>query len=170
VRAITLTQPWATLVAIGAKRIETRSWATDYRGPLAIHAGMGLGPAGGVSGLLDLVTAEPFAAALAAAGIRRIDQLPRGAIVAVAEVADCVGTLSLSGTLFWSTPQGRAWPTLTDQERAFGDYSLNRYGWMLSDVRPLATPIPYRGMLGLWAVPDELEARIRAQMRSPLEN
>ncbi len=37
-KAITLHQPWATLVAVGAKRIETRSWATSYRGPLAIHA------------------------------------------------------------------------------------------------------------------------------------
>ncbi len=37
-KAISLLQPWATLVAIGAKRIETRSWATNYRGPLAIHA------------------------------------------------------------------------------------------------------------------------------------
>ena len=34
VKALTLTQPWATLVAIGAKRIETRSWSTRYRGPL----------------------------------------------------------------------------------------------------------------------------------------
>lgn len=38
-KAITLMQPWATLVAIGAKRLETRSWSTNYRGPLAIHAG-----------------------------------------------------------------------------------------------------------------------------------
>ncbi len=37
-KAITLWQPWASLVAIGAKTIETRSWATSYRGPLAIHA------------------------------------------------------------------------------------------------------------------------------------
>src|SRR6202030_2406661 len=37
-KALTLTQPWATLVAIGAKRIETRSWPTLYRGPLAIYA------------------------------------------------------------------------------------------------------------------------------------
>ena len=40
-KALTLTQPWATLVAMGAKRIETRSWTTNYRGPLAIHAGKG---------------------------------------------------------------------------------------------------------------------------------
>src|SRR3954451_22243677 len=39
--ALTLTQPWATLVAIGAKQIETRSWGTSYRGWLAIHAAKG---------------------------------------------------------------------------------------------------------------------------------
>ena len=38
-KALTLYQPWATLIAIGAKKIETRSWGTNYRGPLAIHAG-----------------------------------------------------------------------------------------------------------------------------------
>jgi len=38
VKTLTLSQRWATLVALGAKRIETRSWRTSYRGPLAIHA------------------------------------------------------------------------------------------------------------------------------------
>lgn len=37
-KAITLWQPWASLIACGAKTIETRSWGTPYRGPLAIHA------------------------------------------------------------------------------------------------------------------------------------
>src|SRR5437588_10588621 len=37
-KAITLMQPWASLVASGDKRIETRRWNTNYRGPLAIHA------------------------------------------------------------------------------------------------------------------------------------
>lgn len=37
-KALSLWQPWASLVAIGAKTIETRSWSTSYRGPLAIHA------------------------------------------------------------------------------------------------------------------------------------
>lgn len=40
-KALSLTQPWATLVAIGAKKIETRSWSTSYRGPVAIHASKG---------------------------------------------------------------------------------------------------------------------------------
>lgn len=37
-KAITLWQPWASLIAIGAKKYETRSWKTNYRGPIAIHA------------------------------------------------------------------------------------------------------------------------------------
>lgn len=37
-KALTLWQPWASLIALGIKRIETRSWSTNYRGPLAIHA------------------------------------------------------------------------------------------------------------------------------------
>lgn len=37
-KVLTLHQPWASLVALGVKTIETRSWSTKYRGPLAIHA------------------------------------------------------------------------------------------------------------------------------------
>lgn len=36
---LTIRQPWASLIAVGAKTIETRGWSTTYRGPLAIHAG-----------------------------------------------------------------------------------------------------------------------------------
>lgn len=38
-KALTIRQPWASLIAAGVKTIETRSWSTKYRGPLAIHAG-----------------------------------------------------------------------------------------------------------------------------------
>jgi hypothetical protein len=38
-KAITILQPWASLIACGAKQIETRRWATSYRGPIAIHTG-----------------------------------------------------------------------------------------------------------------------------------
>lgn len=39
-KALTLHQPWSSLVAIGVKTVETRSWGTTYRGPLAIHAAL----------------------------------------------------------------------------------------------------------------------------------
>ncbi len=37
-KALTIHQPWASLIADGDKTIETRVWTTKYRGPLAIHA------------------------------------------------------------------------------------------------------------------------------------
>ena len=37
-KALTLWQPWASLIGLGVKTIETRSWPTAYRGPLTIHA------------------------------------------------------------------------------------------------------------------------------------
>jgi hypothetical protein len=37
-RILTLTQPWATMVALGVKRIETRAWSTRYRGALGLFA------------------------------------------------------------------------------------------------------------------------------------
>ena len=39
-KALTIQQPWASVITMGVKTIETRSWSTKYRGPLAIHAGL----------------------------------------------------------------------------------------------------------------------------------
>jgi len=58
-KALTLTQPWATLIACGAKRIETRSWATDFRGRIAIHAAKGLSPFGGKRGFQEQCAMPP---------------------------------------------------------------------------------------------------------------
>lgn len=150
-KALTLTQPWASLVAIGAKSYETRGWSTGYRGPLAIHAAKGLGSVGGGHGLLKLCKQEPFASALAPlaydlepsespwrlSGGRGLD-LPLGVIVAVCElediypVAECVQRLRGSN------------------EIAFGDFSAGRYAWRLANVIRLEHPIEARGALGLW--------------------
>lgn len=149
-KVLTLTQPWATLVAIGAKRIETRSWPTSYRGPLLIHAAAGLGP-GGRREMIARCRSEHFDTALEAAGywpVSAIDHLPYGAIVAAAELFDCnaaPGYLAAG----WRYDDGREW-RLTEQERAFGDYAPGRFAWLLDQVQPLATPIPAKGALGLW--------------------
>lgn len=152
IKCITLTQPWATLVAIGAKKIETRSWSTSYRGPLAIHAAKGLGPVGGISGLIDVCLQEMFRSVLEAAGVFeggiRKDRMPLGAIVAVCRLVDCV-------QIGYDWPQNQVVSTatqhrLTDQERAFGDYSPGRWAWLLTDIRAMSEPIPCKGALGLW--------------------
>lgn len=148
-KAITLTQPWATLVAIGAKRIETRSWQTAYRGPLAIHAAKGLGSVGGKRGLDDLCTSDPFFGVLIDAGHRAGKPLPLGAIVATCELIGCVPTeyvkqvkiIRLTGYDDW------LW---TENEKAFGDYAPGRYAWLLANIQALPEPIPAKGALSLW--------------------
>lgn len=145
-KAITVTQPRATLVAIGVKKIETRSWATAYRGPLAIHAAKGLRAVGGKDGLYTLCMQSPFREALHDAG----DMLPLGAIVATCNLVS-VHRIDPDQRWFGSGLCGpiRFWE-LTDQERAFGDYTPGRYAWLLADVKMLPEPIPAKGALGLW--------------------
>jgi hypothetical protein len=83
-KALTLTQPWASLVAIGAKRIETRSWSTKYRGPIAIHAAKDMPRSARLFAYRD-----PAGQVLNEGGILLggdCKELPRGAIVAVARL------------------------------------------------------------------------------------
>jgi activating signal cointegrator 1 len=157
-RCLTLTQPWATLVAIGVKRIETRSWSTSYRGPLLIHAAKGLGPVGGITGLDLLCHDEPFRSALGEYGPCGVRQPPLGAIVAVCRVCamtkiERLVSMQYSGVMV----HGRSvWVSrdvthiISDQEYAFGDYSPGRYMWLLANIRTLPEPIPAKGALGLW--------------------
>jgi hypothetical protein len=157
VRCLTLTQPYAQLIALEEKHIETRSWHTNYRGSLAIHAGKGLAPVGGMRGLIRLIETEPFWSVL-----RRAYHVPNigypgdaetialeldyGAIVATCELIDVVSTNHLP--LGWRRGKHAWW--LTEQEQAFGDYSPNRYAWLIANVQALKTPIPARGAQGLW--------------------
>jgi hypothetical protein len=144
-KALTLTQPWATLVAIGAKTIETRSWFTNYRGPLAIHAAAGYGP-GGRHGFNLLVCSEPFRSALWkywSDRPRHLDTLfatlPMGVVLATCELVAVAKIASLG----YSCDPG-------EPEKSFGDYTPGRYAWYLYNVQALPKPIPAKGKLGLW--------------------
>lgn len=145
-KAITLTQPWATLVAIGAKKIETRSWNTNYRGKLAIHAAAGKY----VDDYL-LMKIEPFYTALKNAGIESRLQIPLGGVIATCDLVSThkVDEMDwIEGKRGWSK-DNYFWGA-TDQEKSFGDYSVGRYMWFLANVNALENPIPVRGSLGLW--------------------
>lgn len=136
IKALSLWQPWASLVALGAKRIETRNWRTPYTGPIAIHATKTW-----VEGTASLALQEPYRGALGAAGVKFLRDLPLGAVVAVATLAGCVQT----DVLLRDRSYG-----VTPQEEAFGDYGEGRWGWLLRDIRRLPEPIPAKGAQGLW--------------------
>lgn len=147
-KALTLFQPWATLIAIGAKKIETRSWSTKYRGPLAIHAGIEKKYVSLRS--KDYICAkEPFYSVLMeyyrSKDLEQQLYRPmlhlRGAIIAICELVACVRT------------DKRPW-ALSDQEKAFGDYTPGRFMWILDKVQKLEKPIPVKGAMGLWNIQD----------------
>lgn len=134
-KALSMLQPWAQLVVVGAKQFETRSWSTPYRGPLAIHASKGF-----TRETAKLVMqCEPFKAVLSEAGFPLLSLMPRGAIIAVVNLVDVVpapSALERARNVFLET--------------AFGDFSKGRFAWIFDNVRALARPIPAKGMLGLW--------------------
>lgn len=140
-RAITLTQPWATLVALGEKTIETRSWSTSYRGPIAIHAAKGF-----PKDAWMLCMEEPFFEVLTKTHHLWATNLPRGEVIATAYLRDCISTTS--DACKFAIERG------SPHESAFGDYSPGRFGLLLDSVRRLTKTIPFRGMLGLWEFPD----------------
>ena len=61
-KALSVKQPWANLIAIGEKTIETRTWATQYRGPLLIVSSKTprIAPAGYALALVELVECRPM--------------------------------------------------------------------------------------------------------------
>lgn len=157
-KCISLWQPWASAIAAGSKRVETRSWATGYRGPLLIHAAKRCSR----DELIHLQCCWNWCGALHPLGVRMgggtyLDRLlPFGAIVAVCDLVDCRPTGSFTGDEIDAPRQ----PAGIDAahlyqwtERQMGDFSRGRFGWVLENVRALPRPVPYRGAQGLFDVP-----------------
>jgi len=61
-KALSIKQPWANLIASGQKTIETRLWPTDYRGPLLVVSSKtpNIPPAGYALAIADLVACCPM--------------------------------------------------------------------------------------------------------------
>lgn len=128
VKAITLHQPWASLIALGAKEHETRSWPTSYRGLLAIHAGKTL--------LYDEYDSV-FVRAMAEAGVADPKRLPLGAVVCVCELVAIYHTEDV-------------FPYINRLDSLFGNFEPGRAAWKLKVVEVFDPPIPARGKQGLW--------------------
>jgi activating signal cointegrator 1 len=167
-KAISLWQPWASAIALGAKTIETRSWATSYRGPLAIHAAkrckkvelLHLAACWNWRGALnDILKGHPRD--------NLWDLLPFGSIVAICDLVDCRPTGSFTVAEL-DSPRSRpgGYDTWASDwtERGMGDFSLGRFGWVLKNIVALHEPVPCIGSRGLfnWErlhVPNDLEIR-----------
>lgn len=137
-KCISLSQPWAMLVVLGAKQHETRGWRTTHRGLLAIHATRSF-----PQRHRNQCQLEPFRTVLRLAGIRHSADLPCGVIVGTVDLVDCLPVNQVLAEL-----------EAASAERAFGDFRPGRWAWKLANPSCLAEPIPCTGRLGLFDVPD----------------
>lgn len=124
IMAISLHQPWASAIKEGLKIHETRSWPTNYRGLLAIHAAK----------KIDLVYQQKFARQYPA--LR--GSLSSGSMLCIVELLDCVPVEQIRGSL-------------SAEELEFGDYRDGRFAWVLRLVEVFEQPIAARGQQGLFA-------------------
>lgn len=157
-KAISLWQPWATLIALKEKRIETRGRRINHRGEVAIHAAQRW-----TRDQADLLDQEPFRFALADHGITRGNavqsNMPRGAIVAVAELVDDID-LSCGLPHIEGFEPGRF-------EGKFGNYGIGRRGYLLTNIRPLYSPVLCRGMQAMpFEVPEDVARLVLEQLKA----
>lgn len=190
-RALTLWQPWASLIALGAKTIETRSWSTKYRGPIAIHAAARRS-APGTYGEWHISGYRPegwLREALSRSHATNSPIFPTqwehhelhlGAIVAVAELWRVVPILddhettqdgstfvrrerrAISAEELWLYNFSSGRCMDITSQTPYGDFTPGRFAWLLTAVRPLPEPLPAKGRQGLWTLSDELAEKVAA--------
>ncbi len=131
-KALSCTQPWATLVVLGEKLWETRTWRTKYRGPLAIHAAKTFPRAA-----KRLAETDPYY--VTTLGKYPIRWMPLGAIIGTVDLVEIERVEAVVGVVI-----GR-------KEAAFGDYSPGRWAWQFAHPVVFDEPVPWRGALGLWS-------------------
>lgn len=151
-KAISLHQPFASLIARGIKTIETRSFSIRHRGELAIHAAKKWTSRERLAWQGFSVAFRGRFPALESNGRGALPP-PLGAIVALAEVTACV---EFAGD---ELVTGR----ITQTDAITGDCSPGRFGWRLEGVRALAEPLPLEGRQSLWSLTPAIAAEVLAR-------
>lgn len=139
-KALTIKEPWATLIIDGYKKYEFRSWKTNYRGKVLIHAGM--------SEEKDM--------------LKKFKDYnlncSKGMIIGEALLTDCIlVTKEFEEEL------------LKIDKTIYGRESHEmKYAWKLENVIKYDKPIPIKGKLGLWNYEEETmhEMRLNDEKRS----
>jgi hypothetical protein len=152
-KALTIYQPYAALISVGAKRFETRSWNTPYRGPIAIHSAKK--PYGEVLNeyAVHCDTCGLMHQALERALGQGFD-FSYGAVIATANLAGCylIDRIEEFRGAGWKTGcwDGDRWIDPPADDLLFGDWTPGRYAWDLQNVETIIVPQRARGAQGLW--------------------
>lgn len=131
-KALTIWQPYASLIAKNVKHYETRGFRTHYRGPLLIHSGQRP-----MRWILKHSDEDALDVAIEFFGMDDLLALPVGSAICVVDLVDCIEM----------TPDfiRKQSPT----ELAVGDWKPGRYAWKLENPREL-DPVELLGKQGIW--------------------
>jgi hypothetical protein len=130
-KAISLYEPWATLIALGEKRYETRSWSTTYRGSLLICASKIRLP---TVKIIDLMVRARIT----------VNDLNPGRAVTLVDLIHIYRTDDLH------------YGQLGENEEFYGNLFPGRFAWQLKNIRRFVNPPLVRGRQGLFDVDDNL--------------
>lgn len=120
-KVITLKQPWATLVAEGIKKYEFRTWKTNYRGKVLIHAGAGI----------DKKEMEKF---------KFLNlKYPSKKIIAEVEIIDCLPLDENLNNLI-----------IKENNVAYGNKVRTGFAWKLDNIKKIELDEIINGQLGFW--------------------
>lgn len=122
-KVISIKEPFATLIKENIKNIETRSWKTNYRGEIYIHA----------SKVSDKTRTQELLE------LTKDLKMNNGNIIAKATLVDCK---YIDQEFIKEIKQN-------ETEYLCGYYEEGRYAWILKDIKKIK-PIPAKGKLNVW--------------------
>ena len=124
VKVLSIKEPFASLIANNIKHIETRSWKTNYRGEIYIHASLTINPLKGRDEIKEIV---------------KDIELKPSFILCKATLKDCV---YMDQDFLNKIKKDHI-------EYICGHYEEGRYAWVLTDIKKIK-PISVKGKLGIW--------------------
>lgn len=127
-RVLSIKEPFASLICEGVKHIETRSWKTNYRGEVYIHASLAKVPKNDerINNLIKMLKGK---------------ELNMGKIICKCKIVDCV---------YMTEEYIKDIKENHKIEYLCGHYKVGRYSWVLKDVEILDEKIEAKGRLGIW--------------------
>lgn len=144
-KALTIQQPWAWTVVAGVKPIENRTWASKHRGVVAVHAGNRLSERG-LAEVPRLVEKSGYRGLMPETG-----DMAFGALIGTAFLVDTHDAMTGCCESPWAEEQ---------YVEHGGRVRKQIVHWVLEDAVEFAMPIRCRGALGLWTVPNDIEALV----------
>lgn len=122
-KALTIKQPWASLIIYGGKDIENRTWRTNVRGRIAIHSS-------NKSDEKDFQKAAEVVSRIGSEQAQRFlsfGAFPTGVILGTVELTDCKCYDDTGSPWYWGP-----------------------FGFFLRDPQPLVVPVPAKGKQWFW--------------------